>query len=288
MKKIETLVEDIYDLFDPTKNHEVGEENLEEFFTVLRAVIKRRFQTREEREPRLYMSNLGKPECQLWFDFHPDGTEEKMPPKNYLKFLYGDILEALLFFLAKEAGHVVEKQQERIEVDGVSGKIDGVIDGVLVDAKSASSRAFDKFKSGAFMTDDPFGYVQQLSSYASVIAPEKPAAFFVVDKVDGSLHLAFVPVEEIKKYDPSAKIAELTPVLLSDTPPPRKFKDVPDGKSGNRKLGTNCSYCAHRFRCWPGLKAYSYSSGPRFLTHVEREPKVETMTGKDDFPKHAL
>ena len=56
--------------------------------------------------------------------------------------------------------------------------------------------------------------------------------------------------------------------------PNRAFSDVPDGKSGNMKLGTQCSYCEFKKVCWPDLKTYIYSSGPRYLTKVVREPKV--------------
>ncbi|WP_173003791.1 hypothetical protein, partial [Parabacteroides distasonis] len=32
--------------------------------------------------------------------------------------------------------------------------------------------------------------------------------------------------------------------------------------------------CDEKFRCWPNLSKYIYSSGPRYLSVVEREPKV--------------
>jgi hypothetical protein len=40
------------------------------------------------------------------------------------------------------------------------------------------------------------------------------------------------------------------------------------------KLDTGCSYCPHKFNCWPDLKTYYYSTGPRYLTKVVREPRV--------------
>jgi hypothetical protein len=44
------------------------------------------------------------------------------------------------------------------------GHQDAIIDGVLVDCKSASGVGFDKFKYNKLAEDDPFGYVAQLSA----------------------------------------------------------------------------------------------------------------------------
>ena len=56
--------------------------------------------------------------------------------------------------------------------------------------------------------------------------------------------------------------------------PPRAFTSEPDGKSGNRRLKFNCSYCPFKKACWPGLRTFLYSSGPRYLTTVKRVPDV--------------
>src|SRR5690606_25725922 len=90
---------------------------------------------------------------------------EPLRPEAYLKFLYGDILEDLLLFLAEAAGHTVVGRQDEQEIAGIKGHRDCVIDGTVVDAKSASSYSFKKFKEGRLREDDPFGYVDQLQSY---------------------------------------------------------------------------------------------------------------------------
>jgi hypothetical protein len=49
------------------------------------------------------------------------------------------------------------------------------------------------------------------------------------------------------------------------------------------KLGINCSYCPFKEDCWKdanggmGLRKFIYYNGPVWLTHVEREPKVEEI-----------
>ena len=72
-------------------------------------------------------------------------------------------------------------------------------------------------------------------------------------------------------------------VVAHDEPPARCHEAVPDGKSGNRKLGINCSYCSHKARCWAdindgqGLRTFIYSTGPRYLTDVVKLPKVHEV-----------
>ena len=76
-------------------------------------------------------------------------------------------------------------------------------------------------------------------------------------------------ISDLKKY-------------LSDkkNKPPRCYEDVEDGASGNRKLCVECSYCAFKVDCWQdvndgsGLRKFIYSSGPRWLTVVKKEPNV--------------
>lgn len=211
---------------------------------------------------------------------HPDGTEERPTSKTYFKFLYGDVIEALLLFLAKEAGHSVEQQQAEVEVEGVKGHIDAIIDGVLVDVKSASSYGYKKFKDQTVTEDDPFGYVQQLSGYAHVLTPNEPAAWVAMDKVAGSLCVSPLSSSVIADNDPLPRINHLKEVIASEDPPERCHSPIPEGKSGNLRLGTACSYCPFKKRCYPALRTFLYSSGPKFLTHVVKEPDVTEVRGR--------
>jgi hypothetical protein len=207
-------------------------------------------------------------------------TLEKMGGKQNFKFLYGDCIELLLLFLAAEAGHTVERQQEGLEVDGVKGHIDAVIDGVLVDSKSASRFAFPKFIDGTFVFDDPFGYIPQLSAYAHAAKVDK-AGFLVACKDTGDICYAPLDNAYISGNDPEGRIASLRNTIASDIPPPRCYDDQPEGKSGNRRLGVGCSYCPAKEECWKdanggkGLRKFYYSGGPKWLTVVKKEPKVD-------------
>lgn len=273
MSSLDTLIDDIYHLFDPDHGHEVNEANLDYFCESLKQTIRTRLAKREDKEFYLRFSNLGKQDRQVWYT--AKGHEaETMTAKTYFKFLYGDVIEALLLFLAKEAGHEVTDEQKEVDCLGVKGHIDAKIDGVVTDVKSASPFGFKKFKDHSLLSNDPFGYIQQLSGYVNVEDEGNAGAFFACDKVSGDLAILQLSPSIIQYYKPEERIEHLREVIKKDTPPPRCFPDVEDGKSGNRKLGTECSYCAYKNDCWPRLRTFLYSTGPRFLTKVVREPDV--------------
>ncbi len=279
-KTLNTLVEDIYFLFDPNEMHEPCEENLDEFAENIKQVLRTRLASREDVRNPLRFSSLGKPDRQLWYDAHPDGDEEEMSAKTFFLFLYGDVVEQLVLFLAKEAGHKVEREQEEVEIDGVLGHIDACIDDVVVDVKSASPFGFEKFKKNDVIGDDPFGYVAQLSGYSDVLNPGEAAAWVAFNKVNGDLCVSPLSSSVIKDHKPGPRIAHLKEVLDLPEPPARCYSDEEDGKSGNRKLGTACSYCKSKHRCWEGLRVFAYSGKPRFLTKVVREPDVLELKSK--------
>jgi hypothetical protein len=295
LPKIETLVEDIYGLFEAGAG--AGDENdrLSElalfrgFGDNLHDLMEARFHNKREGGSYLRMSNIGRPDRQLWFDINGKGERENFLPATLIKFAYGDMIEQMMLLYAKMAGHEVTHEQAEVEVDGIKGHIDAIIDGCLVDVKSASSFSFQKFDSGALFEEgnDPFGYVAQLCGYIEATGCER-GGFLAVDKTLGKVCFCEIPKELIEKYNVKQRIEHIKEVINGPDLPPRCYPDVPDGKSGNFKLGTGCSYCPHKFNCWSdsnggeGLKTYYYSTGPRYLTKVVREPKVQA-----EFPDRA-
>lgn len=228
------------------------------------------------------MSNIGKGDRQLFYDKRY-GREENLPPHTLLKFVYGDLIESLLLFLAELSGHKVTARQEEVVVDGIVGHIDADIDGVTVDVKSASTYAFKKFSDGTLLENDAFGYAEQLAGYCE--ARNTNGAFLAADKQNGYIAYLEIPREELKAVvDVRERIAHIKDVVNSEVEPERCFDDEKEGESGNRTLGVNCSYCAHKERCWSdsnnglGLRVFRYSSGPKFFTKIVREPKVAEIT----------
>jgi len=280
MAELSTLPEDIYALLDPDVHHEPTEENLEHMAQAIKDLMRVRLAKYVPPKSPLRFSALGKPDRQVWYEAHPvAGSKEPMLPKTYVKFMYGDIIEHMILFLAKEAGHEVTDQQAGVEVDGVKGSIDAIIDGVVVDVKSASPYGYKKFESNTVEQDDPFGYVAQLSGYSEVLNPGKDAAWIANDKVAGDICVTPLSKTTIKHHKPDERIAHLKKVIANENPPELCYQPVADGKSGNLKLPTPCSYCAHKYRCHTNLRTFIYSSGPRYLTTVVRLPDVPEIEG---------
>ncbi len=284
MKKIETLVPDI--LRRVTTGEPFSEDGLRRFGDKVAEVIQHAFQKRVGAET-LRMSNLGT-KClrKLWYKVNAPNKGEDVPPEALIKFAYGHILEALLLFLAEEAGHTVEGGQGTLEINGVLGHRDAIIDGTLVDVKSASTYGFKKFAEHGLEQDDPFGYLDQINAYLfasqddPLLLDKQKVAFLAIDKTLGKIVL---DVYDGNDVDYHAKIEEIRETLNRPKPPPRGFSDEPEGKSGNRKLGVSCSYCEFKAECWPGLRMYMYSGGPKFLTKVAKPPRVAEVQEDSDF-----
>jgi len=279
---IETLVQDIYDLFTGGKI-ELNGKHLDNFTDAVSDIMKVQFE--EERGPGNYlrMSNIGKPDRQLWYDINWEGETEKFTGPNLIKFMYGHLIEQFVIFLAEQAGHKVEYKQREVDVLGIKGHIDCMIDGVVVDVKSASSMQFPKFEKGLLLEpgNDAFGYVAQLSGYRHAISPDSPAAFLAVDKTLGKLALLMVPNEHLDRYNVENRIVHAKDMVTWKEPPKRCYEPKEEGKSGNLILPVGCAYCKHKAHCWSdanggrGLRVYGYSSGPKFFVKVVKEPRVD-------------
>ena len=275
-KNIDTLIPDIYNMLEQgvdTDNAEM-DKFLDDFASQVREAASIILQEgKREGKTSLRLSQIGKPDRQIWYGVK--GVEgQPLSGQTRIKFLMGHLLEAVLIMLTKAAGHSVEAEQEEVTVEGVLGHQDCIIDGVLTDIKSASSFAFKKFRDNKLAEDDPFGYIAQISAYATRRG-DKEAAFFAIDKNSGEL--AITKVHDLEMIDANARVNYLKGIMDTDTPPPRCYNDVPDGKSGNRKLTTGCTYCGYKTKCWDNLRAFKYSNGVRILTHVAKTPDVEEV-----------
>lgn len=272
--KLETLVEDIGKVL--VNPQQISTEDGVAFGKDLSDVITRRLREGPLQSNTLRMSNLGT-KClrKLWYTVNAPEKAEPLHWTVRLKFLYGDLLEELVLFLSGIAGHTVTDRQGELELDGIKGHRDGKIDGTLVDVKSASGYGFGKFQSGLEPSGDSFGYLTQLASYQRADSGDtsRDGAFVVVNKETGNICVDYhdnLPTEDIPGIIASAKQAINLP-----EPPARFYTDEEDGKSGNRKLPTPCSYCQWKSTCWGQIRGFAYSGGPRFLTKVERTPDVQ-------------
>lgn len=277
-KTIDTLVPDILALF--RDGHVTDETLLEEYGKRIAANLSSSLSDGDAHTPRLRLSGIGKPSRRLHYEL-TNAPYERLQPTTLVKFQYGHMLEEMLLYLAKEAGHDVQYEQREYSFDGITGHIDAIIDGVIVDVKSASPFGFLKFKNGTVREDDPFHYIPQLASYVQADGGGRKGAFLAINKVSGELGLCLFQNEELLEVDIQAHADRQRTVQSNPADlPERCYSDKPEGKSGNMALSTGCSYCKHKFHCWSdanngeGLRTYLYSNGPKFLTKVVREPKV--------------
>ena len=279
----ETLVKDIYQMID-TKEISDGvdvDKIVDDFGKNMKKILKNYITDHEFDRRKLRMSNIGKQDRQLWYSYN--GYEgEKLMPHTRIKFLYGHLIEEMVLALAKLSGHQVTDEQKRAEVEGIKGSMDCKIDGVLTDVKSASPYGFKKFKDGSLLNDDPFGYVDQIKGYA-YSEGDTEVGWLVMDKTNGHLtYLKYDMADESQWYwtklnlmSIDDRIRHIKKTVKSKTAPKRCYSLVPDGKSGNMKLGVGCRYCAYKHECWgDNLRTFIYANGPRFLVETVNVPNV--------------
>ena len=281
-KSINTLVQDIYGVM--TGKHQVSEEASKKLGEQIGKIITDRL-SKGNREPQLSLSVFGtKCDKKLWYMINEPDKAEPLDPWVRIKLLYGDILEELVLFLAEQSGHRVVGRQDEVSLHGVPGHRDAIIDGALVDVKSANARSFDKFKNHTLEQEDSFGYLDQVSGYleASLNDPELKVkgefAFLAIDK-----ELGHIVVDKYKatKRDWLKEVQSKRFMLSQKNPPARAFQPKPEGKSGNMAIPFQCAYCDFKNHCYRdanqgyGLRKFIYSSGPKWFTNIVREPDVK-------------
>lgn len=245
---------------------------------IRKALISWAIPEKRNRDFTVRMSNVGKPERQLWFEKNDENLSKSIDGPTQIKFLYGHLLEEIVLMLVRMAGHEVTDEQKEVDVNGILGHMDCKIDGEVVDVKTASRFAFKKFSEGRLPQDDPFGYLGQLSGYESAEGTSD-GGFLVMNKESGELCM-YQPRQE-DKLNITDKIDNLIPALELDTPPELCYDPIPDGKKGNMKLPKGCNWCKYKYECHKdandgaGLRTFKYSSGLTYLTEVVAEPKVE-------------
>ena len=272
---ISTLISDIYDRME--SHEKVSEVNLEALLKGLSDVVVKQLEEKRNtsHEKNIRMSSIGKPDRKIWMEINGPEVEKSYSPSTLIKFLYGSIIEELVIFLAKEAGHSVQELQKQCELEGVKGHIDCKIDDDVVDIKSASDFAFRKFKTGTLESDDPFGYIGQISAY--VEAEGKDMGYLLaLNKVTGEL--ALLELDDFSLINATKRIKHIKELVKSAEIPDLCYSPQPDGKSGNIKIARDCTYCSYKWTCFPDMRVFKYSDGLRYFTTIEKEPKVQDIT----------
>jgi hypothetical protein len=280
VKTVDTLVRDVYKLMetkelDPSVTLEAEAKRFgAEMEQVMLAVM-----NEKPRTNHLRLSQVGKPNRMIFNQYNGIKGED-IAGATYIKFLYGHLVEAMMVSLVRMSGHTVTDQQKTVEVGGVKGHIDGYIDGVIMDVKSASGHAFKKFSKGTLHNDDAFGYIGQLRAYAYAEGQDT-YGWLAMCKQSGQI--AWLQYDDNAKDAPYSKaidwsvpdrVNEIKKLVGASEAPEICYSDVSDGASGNRKLAVGCHWCGFKNHCWPALRTFSYANGPKYLTHVSKTPRV--------------
>ena len=283
-KTLDTLVEDIYNKIGVLADGEhidLDPETIDQFGESMKEILYKWSHPEPRGDATLRMSNIGRKSRQLWYDMKTEGTPERMPPSLFIKFLYGHLLEEIVIFLIKLSGHTVTDEQKEIKVSGIKGHMDCVIDGEVVDIKTASGYAFKKFRDGTLAENDMFGYMAQLAGYEEAQGTSN-GGFLALNKESGEL--ALYRPDNFDKPNIKNKITNIKKAVKLATPPDRCYSPIPDGKSGNMQLPKECVYCRHKFECHKdanegkGLRVFKYSNGNRYLTQTPKAPNVIEVT----------
>lgn len=265
MSSIYTLKADIYSFLQTEKN---WQSKCQAFFSPNLVGVK-------PQESSLRLSQMGD-RCPraLWYSIHHPELDQPLPPWVQFKFAYGHLVEALVIAIAKACGHEVTGEQDEISYMGVKGHRDAVIDGYVVDVKSASGNGMEKFK-GSLATSDTFGYLDQLDGYLS--ASSEDPLVRVKDK--GFLFAVNRDLGHMEMYEHAHRPERITnrirqyrSIVEKNMPPPCECGTYAHGASGNIALDVRASYSAQKYSCWPNLRCFLFAGGPVFFTHVAKVP----------------
>jgi len=280
-KNLSTLVNDIYDTVSDLNigEKQIPDELLADVTAGIGNAIIEWATPRDRSNSVLRMSSIGKPSRQLYY---ADKYKESSPPDaaTLIKFLYGHILEELLLFLVKLAGHEVTDQQKEVNVKNIKGHMDCKIDGEVIDVKSASGFSFKKFQQGTLRENDPFGYMYQLAGYEKAEGTNE-GGFLAINKESGEV--ALYQPEELDKPNVESRIDDLIEMFSIQQIPDKCYQPIPAGTKGNMKLPMGCVYCPHKIECHSdtnngkGLRMFKYAKGIEYLTSVRSLPRVEEI-----------
>ena len=223
-----------------------------EFGEACKQAFIKQFSEEREEEFRPRMSSIGRPLCQLQME--KMGAKAETPAYNSkMRFILGDLIEALAVAILKSSGIKIDSMQEKVthafKNDAINGTYDVEIMGKIWDIKSASPYSFQY---------DTFAYLAQGYLYSKATGKDF-GGWIVINKSTGEWSVLETP---INNEEASNKILEQVEkdlrTLNSDAPFKRLFEDEEEyfnkKPTGNRILGKECTFCAYKKTCWENLE----------------------------------
>lgn len=239
----------------------------------------------KERKFSLRMSNIGRPECQLWFEKNKPEEGIDMPANFLMNMMIGDIVEAVFKGVLTEAGVDFSdgfKSTLSVGNHRIDGTHDLIMDKRVDDIKSASPWSYNnKFKDYATLkSHDSFGYIGQLAGYSKALGVE-PGGWWVVNKGTGEFKYVSAWDMAVDRQDILDEVEEKADKLAQNKfercfePVEETFRKKP---TGNKVLGEECGWCKYRYKCWPSLQEL-----PSLASQAKEPPMVAYIEIADEY-----
>ena len=265
-----------------------------EFGEACKQAFIKQFSEKRETEFRPRMSSIGKPLCQLQME--KMGAKAETPAYNSkMRFILGDLIEALAVAIIKSSGIKIDSMQEKVthafKNDAINGTYDVEIMGKIWDIKSASPYSF-QYKFGeeagyeSLAKNDSFGYLAQGYLYSKATGKDF-GGWIVINKSTGEWSVLETPINnEAEANKILEQVEKDLRALNSDAPFKRLFEDIEETfnkkPTGNRILGKECTFCAYKKACWENLEylpqQQSKAINPKYIGTLKLITGEKNMT----------
>jgi hypothetical protein len=217
---------------------------------------------------RIRMSGLGRPLCQQKMEKR--GYSQDVGYNDMMRFLLGDLVEAVAVFVLKAAGVNVVDTHRKCSLDLAGEDVKGTLDIILDDGeqkvwdiKSTSPWAYENKFSGrggyaVIKEDDPFGYIMQGYLYSE--AQDMPfGGWIAINKSTGEWD--FVEAPNDQQQDREEYLAEAkarVKSLKKDDKFKIPFEAIDESYTvkgdkvytGNKLMPRTCTFCSFKEHCW--------------------------------------
>ena len=239
---------------------------VEEFKTACGNAVEKQFSRQKDARERIRMSGLGRPACQQQLSMR--GQPKQGSYNDVMRFLFGDLIEAVAMLVMKASGIKVIAEQSPCELildgEAIKGTLDVILDedgGLKVwDIKSASPYSFDyKFQKGydTIKDDDAFGYIMQGHLYGD--SKNLPfGGWIVINKSTGEWAVVPAPEDQteerkqlILKANETVRLIKSGKFKIPFKPEWETYRNKGETvRTKNKLMPKPCSFCDYKSHCW--------------------------------------
>lgn len=251
-----------------------------EALTAIEGHINSFFKEQKQRFPR--PSSLGYKARRLWLMSRNPETKAEFPWQTSLT---GNVMEAVIIYLLKEAGCPIEGVQQRVSGKLADFDIEGSVDFIttwpdgskrIVDVKTCSDFSWsDNFGSEEkFASKNPYGYLTQAAVYEH-LAGIKFGGWLVYNKSSGEMKFLDADKMRTELFEAFCTASDALLRVSNDTMPeqchPVHYEEYKGEQTGNIKVSYDCAKCPFIKTCFPSaVKATRGRTVMYYLGQPER------------------